>query len=44
MLGEAKGKIVTNSGVRMETTVLKLPKKAYIAHQKMYYGESDDEA
>ena len=44
MLGEAKSKIVTSSGVSLHCSILKLPKKAYIAHQKMYYGESDDEA
>ena len=44
MLGEAKSKIVTNSGVRVDCTILKLTKKAFIAHHKMYFGESHDEA
>ena len=44
MLGECRTVIQSISGVRLQEKWMKLPRKAFIAHQKMYNGESDDEA
>jgi len=44
MLGECKTQIESLSSVRVQDKWLQLAKKPYIAHLKLYYGESDEEA